>query len=68
MINDILQDVETRFGLSLLADEDAIWKRGIKQTTERLQEALNKTANCGEKWGLKISVKKAKYFVGNKKT
>ena len=71
MINDIFKEIGVGFGLSLFADDGAVWKRGrnMKYTTERMQEALNKIVDWGSRWGFKISIEKTKYVVfGNKKT
>ena len=70
MINDIFQDVGPGFGMSLFADDGAVWKRGrdIKHVSKRMQGALNKITEWGNRWGFKISVEKTKYVVfGNKR-
>lgn len=65
MVNDMFQDVGAGYGLSLFADDGAIWKRGrnIKFIIEKLQGALEKVVE----WGFRISVEKSKYVIfGNK--
>ena len=70
MINDIFQDVGPGFGLSLFADDGAVWKRGrdINHIINKMQAAIDKITDWGSRWGFKISVEKTKYVVfGNKR-
>ena len=55
MINDMFQEVGAGFGLSLFADDGAIWKRGrnIAFLTEKVQGALDKVVDWAGRWGLK---------------
>ena len=65
MINDIFAKIGGGFGLSLFADDGAIWKRGrnvgfiLKQT----QKALQTVEEWGNTWGFKISAAKSKYVI-----
>ena len=72
MINDMFEEVGAGFGLSLFADDGAIWKRGrnIKFSTGKIQGALDKVVAWAEKWGFKISVEKSKFviFTNKRKT
>ena len=63
MINDIFQEVGAGFGLSLFADDGAIWRRGrnIKFLIGKVQGALDKVVKWAENWGFKISVEKSKF-------
>lgn len=44
MINDVFMGIETEMGVSLFADDGAIWKRGrnLKFITKKLQGAITK--------------------------
>lgn len=61
MINDMFDDVGRGFGLSLFADDGAIWKRGrnIKFIIKKMQAALDKVVEWAGRWGFKISVEKS---------
>ena len=51
------------FGVSLFADDGAIWKRGrnLDHVHKQLQQALDKVVMWAEEWGFKILVAKSKY-------
>ena len=64
MINDIFCKVEGAFGLSLFADDGAIWKRGrnVEFILKQIQRALVSVEEWGEHM-VKISASKSKYMV-----
>lgn len=66
-INDIFECTGQGYGLSLFADDGAMWKRGayilyLKIMTKQIQEALNKVAMWANKWRFKISAEKNTLF------
>lgn len=65
MINDFFCRLGQGFGVSLLADDRAIWKRGrnLDHIYKQLQKALEHIETWTEEWGFKISVAKSKYVV-----
>lgn len=65
MINDMFGNTEKGFGLSLFADDGAIWKRGcnVKFVLKKIQRALVTVEEWGDTWGFKISASKTKYMV-----
>lgn len=62
MINEVFNEVENGVGLSLFADDGAMWKRGrnVKFIVKKLQEAITKVEEWSYKWGFKFSVDKTK--------
>lgn len=69
MINDVFMGLENGMGLSLFADDGAIWKRGrnLKFIMGKIQEAINKIEEWSFKWGFKFSVDKTKTMIFTKK-
>ncbi len=69
MINDVFEDLDNGLGLSLFADDGAIWKRGrnIGFIVKKLQEAIAIVEEWSYKWGFKFSVDKTKMFFTRKK-
>jgi len=65
MINDIFGKVERGFGLSLFADDGAIWKRGrnVEFVLKQIQRVLLSVEEWGNTWGFKISPSKTKYII-----
>ena len=65
MINDIFSNIGEGFGLSLFADDGAIWKRGRNMDfiVRQVQKALQSVEEWGMSWGFKISALKSKYMV-----
>ena len=62
MINDVFKEIGGGFGLSLFADDGAIWKRGrnIGFAMKQVQKALNKVEDWGNTWGFTFSATKTK--------
>ncbi len=62
MINDVFEDLDNGLGLSLFADDGAIWKRGrnIALIVKKLQEAIAIVEEWSYKWGFKFSFDKTK--------
>ncbi len=65
MINDIFSRLNGSFGMTLFADDAAVWKRGrnLNYIYKQLQQAINKVEAWAEEWGFRISVSKSKYVV-----
>ena len=65
MINDIFANIGGGFGLSLFADDGAIWKRGrnVGFILKQVQGALQTVEEWGKTWGFRISVAKSKYLI-----
>ena len=65
MINDIFANIGGGFGLSLFADDGAIWKRGrnVGFILKQVQSALQTVEEWGKTWGFRISVAKSKYLI-----
>lgn len=65
MINDSFGKIERGFGLSLFADDGAIWKRGrnVGFVLNQIQRMLVLIEKWGNTWGFKISASKTKYMI-----
>ncbi|XP_023190232.1 uncharacterized protein LOC111608691 [Xiphophorus maculatus] len=65
MINDIFNNIDKSFGVSLFADDGLIWKRGrnIEFVNRKLQEALHSVEAWALEWGFRISISKSKVVV-----
>ena len=65
MINDIFAKVGRGYGLSLFADDGAIWKRGrnVAFILGQVQKALQAVEEWGNTWGFRISAPKSKYVI-----
>ncbi len=69
MINYVFEDLDNGLGLSLFADDGAIWKRGrnIGCIVKKLQEAIATVEEWSYKWGFKFSVDKTKIMFFTRK-
>lgn len=69
MIDDVFSDMEKGLGLSLFADNGAIWKRGrkISFVVKKIQEAIGKVEEWSLKWGFRFSVSKTKAMLFTRK-
>ena len=65
MINDMFKEIGGDFGLSLFADDGAMWKggRNVGFVIKQVQRALSKVEDWGNTWGFKFSASKTKYMV-----
>lgn len=65
LVNGMFTKVGRGFGLSLFADDGAIWKGGINvgYIMDQMQQALNQVVIWADEWGYKISVAKSKYVI-----
>lgn len=56
MINDIFCKLEGSFGLSLFADDGAVWKRerNLRYIYKQLQQAINTVETWAEEWVFKF--------------
>ena len=65
MINDIFDNIGRGFGLSLFADDGAIWKRGrnVEFIVKQVQKSLQIVEEWGTMWGFRISASKSKYMI-----
>ena len=69
MINDVYEDIVNEMGVSLFADDGAIWKRGrnVSFIVLRLQRAITREEEWSYKWGFKFSVEKTKIMLFTRK-
>lgn len=65
MINYVFEGLENGMGVSLFAENGAIWQRGknIDFIVKKLQEAVTNVEERYCKWGFKFSVDKTKPYV-----
>ena len=69
MINDVYEEIVNEMGVSLFADDGAIWRRGknVSFIVERLQRAITRVEEWSYKWGSKFSVEKTKIMFFTRK-
>ena len=69
MINYVYEDIVNEMGVSLFADDGAIWKRGrnVSFIVQRLQRAITRVEEWSYKWGFKSSVEKTKIMFFTRK-
>lgn len=62
MTNDVYTDMVNKMGVSLFAEDGAIWKRGrnVHFIMPKMQPAIAKVEEWSYKWGVTFSVVKTK--------